>query len=277
MGVGGSSSPTGRAIVRDLRTDESWEQWGRQQPYFGVLVDPAFRDVEPGGTAWQRFMQTGEEHVEDLLVRLERLGAPRRFDRAVDFGCGVGRVLAPLASRFDEVVGVDVSSAMRSQAEANLSRLGVANATVVPSDEALSAVAGQFDLVHSYNVLQHIAPGRGLAITRRLLELTRPGGAVVLHYCETAPALRHRAKRLVGSSPRLVRLAKRLRGSDPDRPIMQMFPYRFGDVRSLLLERGVDEVLVQWLMHNGNRFFQVHAAIPENGGTRGPSAAAGAT
>lgn len=259
------------------RTDESWEQWGRQQPYFGVLVDPAFRDMDPGGAAWQRFMRTGEDHVADLLVRLERLGAPRRFDRALDFGCGVGRVLAPLASRFDEAVGIDVSSAMRSQAEANLARLGVRNATVVPSDEALSAVAGQFDLVHSYNVLQHIAPRRGLAITRRLLELARPGGAVVLHYCEAAPALRHRAMRLFGWSPSLVRLAKRLRGSDPDRPIMQMFPYGFGDVTSLLLERGVDEVLVQWVMYKGNRFFQVHAVVPEDAGTRGKSVAVGAT
>ena len=246
----------------DLSTDQQWERWGRTSPYYGVLVDSAYRDVERGDPAWTRFMQTGNRHVEDLLARLGRLGVPDRFDRALDFGCGVGRLLPPLAARFDEVVGVDISSSMRAEAAANLDRLEIRNADVVPSGDSLSEVTGTFDLVHSFNVLQHIAPGRGLALTRRLLELTRPGGAAVLHYCEDASALRHRVKRVVGRSSMLVRLGKRVRGSDPDTPIMQMYPYRFDDVATILRSRGVEEVLLDWHRYHRSSFFQVHAVIP---------------
>jgi len=49
-------------------------------------------------------------------VNSKRVGRPLRFGRALDFGCGPGRVTRALAAWFDESVGVDVSPVMIAEA-----------------------------------------------------------------------------------------------------------------------------------------------------------------
>jgi SAM-dependent methyltransferase len=246
----------------NLDTDRHWERWGQTRPYVGVLATRDYDDITRGDPAWTRFMETGEAHTREILDRLVRLGAPSRFDRALDFGCGVGRILAPLAAHCDAVVGVDVSAAMRAEAVANMAWLEVDNVEVAPSDDALSQVTGTFDLVHSYNVFQHITARRGLALTQRLLALTRPGGAVAFHYCESAPTFRHRSKRIIGRSRIALRAANRWRGRPAETPVMQMLPYRFEAVAQVLKQRGVEQVLVDWQRYHRNTFFFIYARLP---------------
>ncbi len=254
--------PTLEIRVPDLDTDDHWERWGEDSPYFGVLTSSEYVDVAHGDAAWREFMATGQSHVADLMARLDRLHFPTSFDRVLDFGCGVGRLLVPLAARADAAVGVDVSPAMRDEARRNVKTAGLESVEIVPSDDSLSNVSGTFDLVHCYNVFQHIAPDRGMAITRRMLELTRPGGVVVLHYCTSAPALRHRVKRLTRRAPFLIAAARRLRGRNPDAPIMQMFPYPLVELFEALRIRGVEDLDVQLVEYHGSRFVQVIGRVP---------------
>ena len=84
----------------------------------------------------------------------------------------VGRVALPMAERFAQVVGVDVSPAMLAEAARNAAAMDLTNLALVGSDVELSEVEGRFDLVHSAITLQHIDVDRG----RRLIELIAPGG-----------------------------------------------------------------------------------------------------
>ena len=66
-------------------------------------------------------------------------------------------------------MGVDVSVAMLEEAMRNCEQRGITNAEFALSDDALSTVAGQVDLVHSAITLQHVEVERGRAFFSRLL------------------------------------------------------------------------------------------------------------
>ena len=98
-------------------------------------------------------------------------------ERAVDLGCGTGRHAAMLASRYRQVLAVDVSAPMLQLAEA---RRALPNITYQYRD--LCSVApdtdGTFDLVLSAYALHHVAD---LAQTLHGIRgLCAPGGRVVL-------------------------------------------------------------------------------------------------
>lgn len=173
-------------IVRPLPgaddTDLDWEAWGARDPYFGVLTHERFRAARLDDDARHDFFRTGAQHVEHVLALCRRHVDPGFAPRRVlDFGCGVGRVAIPFARHALEVVGVDVSPSMLAEARANCAAQRCANVVLQRSDDRLSALQGTFDLVHSYIVLQHVDPARGLGIVERLIARIRPGGIGVIH------------------------------------------------------------------------------------------------
>ena len=90
-----------------------WDDLALVDPYWAVLAAEGKRD---GGWGLDEFFATGEADVEQILATADQLGRPARRERALDFGCGVGRLTRALARRFDEAVGVDVSARMLEQA-----------------------------------------------------------------------------------------------------------------------------------------------------------------
>jgi SAM-dependent methyltransferase len=160
-----------------LDTDAAWEQWGRRDPYFGVLTNPKFRRREMTEQDRNEFFETGRLHVDYLLhVIRNRLDANFKPRTILDFGCGVGRTLVSFAQCADEVVGLDVSPSMLAEAEHNCHERGLSNVRLVPSDDALSFITQPFDMIHSCIVFQHIPLERGRLVFRRLLKLLSPGG-----------------------------------------------------------------------------------------------------
>ena len=61
---------------------------------------------------------------------------------------------------------MDVSPSMLAEARRNCEAHGVANVSLVPVRRQLSGAEGEFDLVHSYIVLQHIEIRRGRDLSR---------------------------------------------------------------------------------------------------------------
>ncbi len=162
-------------------TDEHWEQFGKEDPYWAVLTHDEFRKGTLDDQAIQRFFQSGEEHVARILevIRLQLVPGFSPAS-ALDFGCGVGRLALPLATRCSRVVGVDVSPSMLEEARRNTQARRASGVEWVLGDDTLSRVTGRFDLVHTYIVLQHIPPERGLPLFRRLVDLVAPGGVGAL-------------------------------------------------------------------------------------------------
>ena len=81
----------------DMSTDVAWEEWGRRDPYFGVITNPKFRRNDLSEDAKTEFFKDGETFVNYLLAAIQRNIDPQfRPKRILDFGGGVGRLLVPL-------------------------------------------------------------------------------------------------------------------------------------------------------------------------------------
>jgi cyclopropane fatty-acyl-phospholipid synthase-like methyltransferase len=109
------------------------------------------------------------------------LGGRFTPDRALDFGCGVGRIVIPLAERCGSVLGVDVADSMLVNARLLCQQRNLSNVRFARCDDSLEGVDGGFDLVHSYIVFQHVPPGRGLPLLERLLRKLNANGVGVIH------------------------------------------------------------------------------------------------
>jgi SAM-dependent methyltransferase len=167
-------------------TDREWERWGAEDPYYSVLTHSRFRKANLTQEARDEFFASGRVHVDHLMLMC-RTWCDASFmpARILDFGCGVGRLLPPLAEIAAHVTGVDVSEAMLAEAERNCAALP--NVALVRSDDTLSTVTSTFDLIHSAIVFQHIPARRGTQLFGRLLERLAPGGvgAIQVTYAKT--------------------------------------------------------------------------------------------
>ncbi len=163
-------------------SDSHWRRWGESDPYFGVLCEPRFR---AGEIARHRedFFRSGLLEVEARLATAERHFGAFARRRALEFGCGVGRLTLPLAATFDEVTALDIAPAMLAEAARNAQAAGRGNIRFALSDDGLSAAPAPYDVVLSSIVFQHIPPRRGLAILAALLDRVAPGGIAAIQLC----------------------------------------------------------------------------------------------
>jgi SAM-dependent methyltransferase len=167
--------------IRMRNTDKDWTRIAEEAPYWGVLSADEFKGVEIDRAAHERFFASGETQISSLFTEIDALSPSFCPKRSLDFGCGVGRVLLPIAARSLQAVGVDIAPNMLALTKRNAEATGVSNIDLLLSDDTLSLVTGKFDFVHSFIVLQHIPPERGYQIIRQLLSLLEPAGVFALH------------------------------------------------------------------------------------------------
>ncbi len=159
----------------------------------------------------------------------------------------------PLARRFGEVVGLDISPGMLTEARSNTGLAGLKNIHFEPSDDLLSRARGEFDFINSYIVLQHIPVARGLLIIAALLDRLAEGGVAFLHFSV------HRRATTIGRAAYFVRhrlpggsaLANMLKRQPLRDAPMQMNEYPLATVVELLHARGITELHFITEVHNG--------------------------
>ena len=235
-----------------MLTDAAWAKWGETDPYYGVLTAPRFRSASIEAHR-DEFFATGEDYIARIVATAERVFGIAARRRALDFGCGVGRLALPLAKRFATVVGVDIAPAMLAEAARNADRHGLGNLTVELSDDRLSRITGEFDLINSYIVLQHIPVQRGLAIIGALLDRLAAGGIACLHFSVRRRAtLRTRLSYFVRHRVPFGALAiNLLKGNPPGDAPMQMNEYPLPVVLDMFEARGITESHQFVEVHNG--------------------------
>jgi 2-polyprenyl-3-methyl-5-hydroxy-6-metoxy-1,4-benzoquinol methylase len=158
-----------------------WERFAREDAYFGVVSQDQFRHENLDEEARERFFATGSTYVDWVLGRIRRhAGADYQPRTVLDYGCGVGRVLMPLAEQAERAVGVDVSPSMLAEARRNADARELTEQVDLIEPSGMAALAPEFDLVHTALVLQHIPVRDGEAIRDTLLSLVAPGGIAVL-------------------------------------------------------------------------------------------------
>ncbi|MCK1396134.1 class I SAM-dependent methyltransferase [Bradyrhizobium sp. 1] len=226
-------------------TDADWQEWGERDPYFGVVTHSQFRKDRFKDNK-EEFFASGERDVELAITQAGRFGGPLKFGRALDFACGVGRLLIPLSHRFEEVVGVDISHGMMREARKNIDELGRNNVSIHESDDDLSKVSGTFDFVLSKIALQHIPVQHGMRMLRSLLNRVNSGGGAVLDFSvEVEQPLR---KEFQYHKYRLVRL---LKGRDKIEPPMKMHSYSLRDLLREFDDCGMKDISMDIQKHFG--------------------------
>jgi SAM-dependent methyltransferase len=244
-----------------MSTDSEWEEWGRREPYFGVITDPKYRRSGMTEEARREFFESGRVHAEYVMAMIHRhIDAHFRPRSIVDFGCGVGRLLVSFASFADDVVGLDVSPSMLAEARRNCDAQGARGVRLLASDDALSALEGRFDLIHSFIVFQHIAPERGRALFGELLGFLAPGGVGAIHfsysksrYADThgiAPAPPPEAAPAAAPVPAPAP-APAPEGAPLADPEMQMNPYNANEVLFTMQRAGVRRFHAEFTDHGG--------------------------
>lgn len=168
-----------------MRVD--WNLRATQNPKHYILCgDTDYKDIN--------FYLTGENDVATFVdpFILKNLDQSRRF-KALDIGCGLGRLTEPLSRRFKAVIGIDVSDEMILQAKkkwANKKQIefivgGGADLSTIPD--------AHVDFVFSYIVFQHIPnPEIQYQYFSDIGRVLRPGGAFLIQTSNSDP-LSHEA------------------------------------------------------------------------------------
>jgi SAM-dependent methyltransferase len=153
-----------------------WEHFGRVDPLWAVLTQTDKRD---GGWSAEEFFASGEHEVAAILGHAAERGFPVSPARALDFGCGVGRLSQALAARFERVEGVDLAASMVARAR-RYNRHGARCAYHVnPRPELGLFEDARFSFVYSSFVLQHMRPELARGYLRELVRVLAPGGLLV--------------------------------------------------------------------------------------------------
>ena len=150
-----------------------WQAFGEQDPLWAILTDPARK-----GGRWtpEEFFATGVVEIEALMQEARTFGLPRQRRRALDFGCGVGRLTQALAIHVDEAIGLDVAPSMVERARA-FNQHGARVRYEVQAAPPLATLPSRaFDVVYTGRVLQHIAPEYARQYIAELARLVAPGG-----------------------------------------------------------------------------------------------------
>lgn len=235
------------------RADLEWERWGQKDPYFGVLTDPKYHKANIENSKAD-FFESGALHVANVLDQVQKHFGPIQRANALDFGCGVGRLLVPLSKEFNSVTGLDVSTSMLEEASKNLAIRQISNVELLESDDSLTRLGSRtFDFVHTYIVLQHIAPERGYRIIRNLLRHLSPEGAFFIHVsCRRNQSLARRLIYLSRSQvPFSYTLFNMLQGRRMFEPIMEMNEYDISRVFTILQQEGFPELKTRLENHGG--------------------------
>lgn len=179
-------------ISRD--TDNDWKVVAETDPFWGVLSQEQFRVDSMDAEKLERFMASGEQYVANLFSLIRKHLLPQFApERALDFGCGVGRLLLPMAKRVSEAVGVDVAPAMLKLCQRHANEAKINNVVLYESDDQLSRVTGEFQLVNTYIVLQHIPPERGYRLIQAMIDRLAIGGvgSIQVTYAKSRKYLMH--------------------------------------------------------------------------------------
>ncbi len=221
-------------------TDADWRELGAKNPYWGVLSVPRFQRENLTPEGLEDFYLSGRQYIDGLVSDLAWLTGKAPSGRALDFGCGVGRLSEAMTRYAQRVTGYDISPGMLE-----LARQRGGRATYVGE-----LPDGPFDWINSFIVFQHIPPDRGLALIGQLMDRLAPGGVISLHVTvwseHTAWPDETGLKRLL-QKPRQMLWAARL-------PVghITMYDYDLSAVIRRLNQAGVQDMRLMSTDHGGH-------------------------
>jgi len=160
--------------LKSLR--ENWEFFARRDPLWAIATLPG-----KSRGRWDRkdFFQTGKKEIAGVMEYLKSIDRFPVREKALDFGCGVGRLTQALADYFDEVCGGDIAPTMITLAR-QYSREGSRCKFFLNESSDLRLFEDNtFDFIYSNIVLQHIEPQYVQSYIEEFVRVLKPAGVLV--------------------------------------------------------------------------------------------------
>lgn len=156
---------------------QNWHEFGRRDPLWAILSLPGKE-----GRKWdlQEFFLTGQVEIEKALEFVASQDLRINYGRALDFGCGAGRLTQALAKHFDEAYGVDIAPSMIELAVTYNQYPDSCHYELNTKPDLSQFVDCHFDFIYSCRVLQHMKPEYALQYIGEFIRLLKPGGAIVI-------------------------------------------------------------------------------------------------
>ena len=155
---------------------ENWDRLGTRDPMWAVLT---WEGHEDGKWSADEFFRTGEQELANWGEVLMTAGVSLRAQRALDFGCGLGRIAQALCAHVDTYLGVDLATSMVVGAR-RYNRLGARAKFEVNESEDLSRFCdASFELVYTCYVLQHMHPSYAERYLKEFARVLAPGGILL--------------------------------------------------------------------------------------------------
>src|SRR6266851_2218658 len=132
-----------------------WDAFGKTDPLWAIVTRP---DKRHGKWKYDEFFACGEEEIGRILRHVSSLSFPLHRGRALDFGCGVGRLTQALCRHFDRCDGIDIAPSMIDLARQYNQHGNRCRYAVNDSNDLALFNDDTFDFIYSSLVLQHMRP-----------------------------------------------------------------------------------------------------------------------
>lgn len=194
-------------FLRSARTDAAIRRMRPTLGAAGALEAVYAAEPDPWASAspLYRYQRRKYEVLASLLP-------PRRFQQALDLGCGLGLLSRHLAARAEMVLGIDIAPS--AVARAHTLHADWPNLRFEAHDllDLPQSFAGGFDLVAVADVLYYLSPlddARLTALAARIADLLAPGGICLLanHYFFGMDPQSRRSRQIHGAFARSLRFA----------------------------------------------------------------------
>jgi len=131
---------------------KNWEKFGQTDALYAILSH-----TDKKGNKWdiKEFFDTGKVDIQNILDLCNDSNCKINFKRALDFGCGAGRLTQALSDKFQKVVGIDISYPMIDLAN-KYNKYGNKCKYIVNTKDNLEIFSdNSFDFILTLIVLQH--------------------------------------------------------------------------------------------------------------------------
>ena len=166
-----------RAIADKIKA--SWEHLGRTRAHHSVLTSESFLPDELNKNI-SSFWKSGYQELSLIEKILVRHGKKLKKETvAVEYGCGVGRITAPLAKHVESLHAYDISSPHLNYAKEHMQEEMVTNVAFHLVSDPLASLQ-KCDFFYSRIVFQHNPPPIIYQLFKNSLSSLNPGGVAII-------------------------------------------------------------------------------------------------
>ena len=132
---------------------------------------------------YKRYHDGSREDIERMALVYEKLLSPLlsaclRSTKVLDYGCGDGALVHYLSRRFDDAFGVDASKEQIATGVKN--GINIAHLPLENFESWCESHAGSYDIVFTFDVLEHVPVADQIEFVRHLAKLLKPGGHLLV-------------------------------------------------------------------------------------------------